>query len=559
MRKNLRKHLGVGALLLGAFALVGCDAIPDSGPVNPGLTNLQQSEQQVLFAPPGPVAGASPEDIARGFISAAASNVNDYATAREFLTPEYSLQWDPYTEALIDEGPRDYEQESDTVGEMSLPAVAAVNEHGELTPIPPGPDTNVRYEFEQIDGEWRISSAPTGIVIDKATFTAAWSPHQVYFIGPEGQLVPETRWFLSRTSTATQILSELIAGPSEHMIDVLTSAFPADLGLTDNSVPVVDGSARIEVSAELRNAESSVKEDVVRQIAASLQAVPGVSEFDLISDGELVAEETVGRPNESPINAETQGTAVLQNGEFGLITASEVEPLGDLGETVADLNPRAVTLSRELDAAVVQAADGISWASNGDLLKIEGAPQQLEPSLDPFGNVWTYSVENPDTLLMIEPGVRVVEVDAPWLADLDLATVRVSPDGSRVAALIEDGDNMSTVRIAGIVRDEDGVPTHTTESAPPQLWVSGTPIDFDWVDESRFVTLTSTGAGSKVTIGWKGSFPTEQGSVPGGVSVSSGGSRTSIRVLDNSGNLYAPQGNGWQTQATDVEMLAKRG
>ena len=555
---TLRRSLATLALLLAAVGLVACDAIPASGPVTPGLTDLQQSEQQVLFAPTGPVAGASQEDVVRGFVSAASAATNDYAIAREFLTPEYSLQWDPYSEALIDDGPRRYEQESDRVGEMSIPAVASVSDRGELTPVPPGPNTDVRYEFEQVDGEWRISSAPTGIVIDKSTFTAAWSAHQIYFIGPEGRLVPETRWFLSRASTATQIITELVAGPSEQMLDVLYSAFPAEVSLANNSVPVIDGKARIEVTAELAEASDAVQDDVVRQISASLQAVPGVSEFDLTSSGTLIDEAAVGRTEDSPITTETQGTAVLQDGEFGLITASEVDPIGDLGNTIVSLNPTSVTLSTELDTAVVQASDGITWVSNGSSLKIEGTPRQLEPSLDPFGNVWTYSPENPDTLFVTIPGVQVIEIDAPWLEGINPSAVRVSPDGSRVGAFVPDGQNSSTVVTAGIIRDEDGLPSHTTDTAAPQLWVNGTPLDFDWIDESRFVTLTGTDAGSKVTIGSKGSFPSEAGTVPDGINLSSGGSRTSLRVLDSHGDLYAPQGSGWQQQASGIDLLAKR-
>ena len=554
---RLRRPLATAALVLAALGLTGCDAIPDSGPVTPGLTDLQQSEQQVLFAPTGPVSGASTEDIVRGFMSAASSATNDYEIARDFLTPEYALQWDPYAEALIDDGSRSFTQDGASVGEMSVNAVASVNNRGELMPLKPGPDTEVRYELEQVEGEWRISSAPTGIVIDKSTFTAAWSAHQVYYLGPEGRLVPETRWFLSRASTATQIVTELIDGPGEQMLDVLFSAFPADVALANNSVPVIDGRARVELTPELAAAEESVQDNVERQISASLQAVPGVSEFELVSSGSLIAEGPVSRPDDSPVTTEGQATAVLQEGKFGLITGSEIEPIGDLGNTIVGLGPRAVTLSTELEAAAVLTPEGVSWAAGEDVVAIEAASQQLAPSLDPFGNVWMYSPVNAGVITVMMPGEQVVEVDAPWLADLNPNAVRVSPDGARIAALVASGSD-SEVRIAGIVRDEDGIPVSTTKTAPAHLWVNGRPLDFDWLDQSRFATLTDAGTGSKVTIGWKGSFPSEAGTVTNGVSLASGGSRTSLRVLDSSGELYAPQGSGWQRQASGVELLAKR-
>src|SRR5690606_10418788 len=201
-----------------------------------------------------------------------------------------------------------------------------------------------------------------------------------------------------------------------------------------NSVPVIDGTARIELTAEMHDAEDEVIEDVVRQVAASLQAVSGVSDFELVSEGTIIAAAPVGRPEaENPIGTDTQAAAVIQDGEFGLIASSQVTPIEDLGSTIVELDPIAVTLAGDQESAVVQASDGISYASNGDLLKIEGTPGQLEPSLDPFGNVWTYSRENPGTLLVVAPGEQVSVVDAPWLEGLDPAAVRISPEGARVA------------------------------------------------------------------------------------------------------------------------------
>ena len=116
--------------------------------------------------------------------------------------------------------------------------------------------------------------------------------------------------------------------------------------------------------------------------------------------------------------------------------------------------------------------------------------------------------------------------------------------------------------VAGIIRDEDGVPVGLTETAPVQLWDPGAPIDLDWIGDTRFATLTETGllgGSGKVMIGEVGRFPVESGAVAGGSSISGGGSRALLRVLDDQDRMFAPQGAGWQQQLTDVEMLAKVG
>ncbi|MFA7499009.1 MAG: hypothetical protein WCY76_10045, partial [Leucobacter sp.] len=65
-----RSRLGVTALLgLSALlAVAGCSAVPSTGPVHPGPSDLHQAEQLVQFNPLGPVVDSTKEDIVRGFV-----------------------------------------------------------------------------------------------------------------------------------------------------------------------------------------------------------------------------------------------------------------------------------------------------------------------------------------------------------------------------------------------------------------------------------------------------------------------------------------------------------
>lgn len=549
----------LAAVAIAAFGLTACQAIPDSGPVQGGLSDLLQSEQQVLFAPSGPVAGSSQEDIVRGFVIAASSSADDYATAREFLSPDYARQWDPYSEVLVDEGQRQYHTVGDDVGVLELPAVASVTQNGELSPVPPGPETEVRFEFEKVDDEWRISSAPNGIILDRSTFQVAWTAHSVYFISGPDRLVPETRWFVNSASTATQILAELLAGPGEDRQGVVHTGFPAGTSLTTSSVPVIDGTARIDLSSEVLDIEAGEQDEIERQVAASLQSVQGLTSFELFADGALIAEGNVGIDDEGPVGSEEQGAAALQDGELGLLVGGEVEPLEDLSERVSAQDPRAISLAYDLSGAATVNGNEVAWVTADDTIVIGASDGTLGPSVDLFGRVWTYSKSNPEQITVTTPGVGVAQFDAPWLEERTPIAIRVSPQGSRIAALVSAGGGRSEVLVAGVIRDRNGVPTGLTEAASPQLWVAGEPVDLDWVDELRYAVLTESGSTAKVTVGWKGSFPSEAGSVPGGAQISSGGSRSMLRVLDDNGDVFAPQGSGWQRQASDVEVLAKRG
>lgn len=559
LRSSSRLSRVLAGVAITALGLTACQAIPDSGPVEAGLPNLLQTEQPVLFSPNGPVVGASQEDIVRGFLTAGSSSTDDYAIAREFLTPDYAHQWDPYSEVLVDEGARPYHSIGEEVGVLELPAIASVAKNGRLSPVPPGPETEVRFEFEKVGGEWRIASAPTGIILDRSTFEAAWAPHSVYFISGPDRLVPETRWFVNSAGTATQIIAELLAGPDEERQGVVRTGFPAGTSLTSSSVPVINGTARIDLSNEMVGIEPGSRKEIERQVAASLQSVQGLTSFELYADGSLIAEGPVGIDDEGPIGSEEQGAAALQNGELGLLVGGEVQPFEGLSEEVNAQRPRAISLAYDLDGAATLNGRELAWVTEDETVVIGDSSGMLGPSVDLVGRVWTYSSRNPGSLTVTTPGVGVVEFKAPWLEGRTPVAVRVSPQGSRIAALVSAGDGTSEVLMAGVIRDGNGVPTAVTENAEVQLWSEGEPIDLDWVDELRFAVLTRTDSTSKVTVGWKGSFPSDAGSVPGGTQISSGGNRLMLRVLDRKGDVFAPQGSGWQRQASDVQVLAKRG
>ncbi|MGK0722229.1 GerMN domain-containing protein [Leucobacter sp. W1478] len=563
-RRQIHQGMRLRALattLLVCVGLVGCQGIPSSGPVHEGLERLSQADQPVQFNPGGPAQGASQEDIVRGFVSAAASSADDYATAREFLAPEYSDDWDPSLGVLVDEGTQQYREAEENVGVLSLSAIASVDGRGSLQPVGPGAATEVRFEFAEIGGEWRITSAPAGIILDKSTFAAVWTPLQLYFLSADNRLVSDTRWFLNRATISTQVVGELLEGPTEQMIEVVRSAIPAGTVLAAGAVPVVDGTARIDLSAELLDADAATMELVKRQLGASLQSVPNVARFELLVNSSLIESGTVIAADTTSPTAENLYVAGLKDGEFGPISAGDVTVLPGIGARIAQLEPSAVTLAPDRGSAAVLHQGAVSWVSPDDQVVVDVRGDLIAPSLDRFGHVWTYSSAAPGEMLVTKPGERSTLLQMPWLGGRVPVAVRVAQGGNRIAVLVVDAasPDQSKVLVAGISRDESGVPVALTDIANTELWVPGTPVDLDWIDDERFAAVTRAGASGKVTQGVLGQFAVESGVVPGAVSLSGGGNRSLLRVLDDDGRLYAPQGSGWQRQLDGIALVAKVG
>ena len=556
--RGLRGVRGLAVLAVAAVALTACQSIPASGPVREGLANFDQADQPVQFNPDGPAIGASQEEIVRGFVRAASSSSDDFAIAREFLAPAYSTEWDPSFGVFIDEGEQSFREAEGDVGVLSLRGLATVDEHGTLAPVQPGPATEARFELVQVQGEWRIASAPAGTILDKSTFTAVWSSRQVYFLSPDNRLVSESRWFLNRATLSTQIVGGLLDGPSADMTGALRSAFPSGTTLVANSVPVVDGAAQIDLSVELLSADEATMDLIMRQLASSLQSVPGVSRFQLSADGVVVGVASVSAPEESSLGTERFGTVVLKAGVLGEITGGEIAELPEIGDRIAALNPTAVSLSLDHTSAAVLSSSGISWVSDDAQVQIDLRPGLIEPSFDGFGYIWSYASSAPGEILVTRPGESQLLLQMPWLAGRVPVAVRVSKQGTRIAILVADGDQ-SAVLVAGIVRDAEGRPSALAATATTQLWVTGAPIDLDWVDDQRFAALTRAGSAGRITVGAPGQFATDSGTVSDAVSVSGGGSRAMLRVLSAEGRMFAPQGVGWQRQDEGIALIAKTG
>ena len=559
-KRRIRRmsRAGLGFALVATLTLSACAAIPGSGAVQPGLTDINQAEQALQFSAFGPSAGATPEELVRGFITAARSPIDDYSVAREYLTPEYADQWDPYFGVLVWEGSRPFRQDGDAAGMLMLSVVAEVDPEGRLLLTEAGESTELRFEFTRVGDEWRISSAPAGVILDRATFDAIWSQHQVNFLGAGDRLVPDTRWFLSRAALSTEIVNALLAGPSERFELVARSGFPEGTSLTKNAVTVEDGLARVDIKGEGLN-NPKAQEEMLLQLQTSLQSVSGVNRIELLIDGTPVKgkPQAVAPMTPSQVGAKLAG---VQNGKFGVFTASGIEPVIGISPVVEELAGDAIALSRSKTVAAVRTKAGVHIVSQGFTAVVDNRKDALAPNVDDDLWTWSLSASAPTKMHVASASGEQHDIVIPWLDGLDVRAVGIAPGGSMIGALVDDGGK-SYVLVGGILRETDGgMPTAVTPKADIELWASGEALDFDWIDQNRFVAVTLQGSAGKVTVGGPGTFPSEQGSVPEAEEIFGGGNRAQIRVLTQNGELFAPQGaSGWQRVAADVEVIAKRG
>jgi len=273
----MRRRVVAASVAVVALLLSGCASIPSTGPVQAGDPAPADAANDVDILVPGPAEGASQTDILEGFITAALSPRNNYQVAREFLTTEFADEWQADAGATIDVlADRELVAVDDTTMRVDATPAAALLENGQYeepdvrTPIP------LPYRFEQVDGEWRISSAPTGILIDQIGFTQVFREYPLYFLDPTfAYFVPDVRWFSGPESAQTSIVQAILAGPAEWLAPGVVSAFPEGVELDPAAVPVSGGVASVSLVGAAFEDLSTVQR-MEAQLDASLVGVRNI-------------------------------------------------------------------------------------------------------------------------------------------------------------------------------------------------------------------------------------------------------------------------------------------
>jgi hypothetical protein len=548
------------------IVLTACQqSIPREGSVNVGLTDVTTVEQPVIFTPSGPSAGASPEAIVRGFVNAASSAADNYGIARSFLTPTFGAAWNPRAGAIIDEKTRTLSAVGNNRVEITIAPTATVDERGVVTLSPPARNETLSYTLEQVGGEWRIAAAPAGIVLDRATFSLVFNQHTLFFVQPLTQtLVPDVRWFAVGATTATEVVTELLAGPSAQLAGgVVTSGFPDGTVLAADSVPVVDGVARIDLNPQVASVTGAALTQIEKQLSATLRSVEGVTSASLTVEQSPFARIDVQRgqvidyPEVSPL-------PVVQLGaELGELSGVTLISLGVWVRAVVAADPSEVIIRDGNRAAVMLSSQGISWVDDQSIVTlIDGRSGLASPTLDRQDFVWSAQTTLPSQVRVRKLGGAPVDLITPWQAADEIVALRISRDGTRLAALVRSGDSTNsraTVQIAGVIRDENATPVALTEAAIV-AWPDGEARDIDWLNESQVAVATQPPSGNvRVNGVGLGLFVVEGGTSPDIVTISGANTRAEMRAYSSDGLVKAPQGVTWRKVVNNITLLAKRG
>ena len=485
----------VAVALVLAMGLAGCVTIPTSGPVEQVAPRGADSDVLPQVTPSGPREGAAALETARGYVTAMRAFPVSTEVAREFLTAEATERWVPGRRTIVYSSLTTVQRDRNTV-EMRTRDTVTLSARGTYRPDPSGRQERVRtLQLELTDEGWRIAALPDALLVSAGFFEQYYRPFDLYFFTATAPaLVADRVWLPLGDELATRLVSGLLAGPTRWLRGRAVTALSAsaDVGV---SVPVrADGVADVQLGQEAVGLSATQRQLWSAQLVWTLRQVSGLVGVRVLVDG--VPLEVPGAEPVQDVTAwaeyDPSGPSFrallfgIRRGRVVQVDSAEVTPVdGWSGSRRADL--AEVTVERQLnrvagiDAPGETLLAGPYLAGRKDVEPWYRSDGRLsDPQWDRTGQLWVLergaSGAGSSRLVVGDRG-RSRPVPAGGLRAAGIRSIAVSPDGARLAALVDRWDGRywggsrgapsrgPVLVVAAIVRGQDGRTVRRIEQA----------------------------------------------------------------------------------------------
>ena len=478
----------VSLLALASLMLVGCVTIPDTGPITAAEPTQVPERNAVEFIPKPPAQDATPEAVILGFLFAGVSPDDDYGVARQYLTDAAASTWDPAAAVHVRTGQPQVSLTGETTGEVALTLSSRVDGRGVMHQDA-GTTTLLSFDMTRVEGQWRLSSVPDGIVVSSYHFEQLFRSIAVKWFTPDGEhLVPDLRWFLDDTATLTaRVVHALLDGPATWLQSSVISAAAPGSEVVGSIADRPGGGISVTLSSSRPAAVTS--QELARfamQVQRSL-AGTGTGAVEVLVDG-VEGVRGLSSEAEVPVSESLWPRPLLFAGGELRVAETGGAVITGMGELLTELGARSYAL-RPGDSTSRNGA----VEAGGDIFTIvDGGAEQIasgtatDPSVDRYGTVWWVDDAAEQAVhRWFEGTSEVLPVD---LADERVTAVQVSPEGSRLA-LVTSAQGMTTVRLFGIVRAADAAISLVL--GPEIVPTGGRTVDIVWnsLDSLALVTV----------------------------------------------------------------------
>lgn len=492
--------LTASVAVLGLVA--ACTTVPgDSTPQAIRSFTPAQSEIEV----PEPVPGREPDLLLRDFFTASAKPSQNHQAARSFLSPEAASHWDNQSSTFILDRIDLNANSGATADHISYvvrgTVVGNLGTGGVYTPE--NADYEATIELSKVGGEWRITSLPAGVILERVELRNNYQPHELYFLDPTGKfLVRDRRWvYNGQPSVGSALLSLMVEGPQRSLAPGVVNEVPQGAvfsGMKDGAYTFLGFG---DLNAEQRHRFAA---QVVWTLARAGVSGPYRITLDgvpLESEGSGLSVEDVAEFNPNSGVGALAPLYALSNGQLYVVSSDRVElASGVWGGEDARLESADISANGEVVAAVQTNGEGEQKKStlllgslNGEAATALEGRTMSRPTLEHNASaLWT--VLDGSTIARISRSTTTgelsqVEVDKEAFEDEAegaISVLRLSPSGVRVAMIID-----GRVYIGTISRPAPGERkiTNLIQLAPV---IANTAVTLDWQNDGSLLVGTSS-------------------------------------------------------------------
>lgn len=485
------------AAALGVLLVGGCGSIPTSGPVTRVADDKASVGSTVRYAPALPVPGASPQEIVLGYIDAMLAFPVSSGTASAFLTPSAAKSWRPldgvrvYSRPSVSAPVADRSTDVDggeetgdrVVVRMSSSQVARLDQQGRYTRM--SGDSDLTYGLQQVDGEWRIATPQSGMLVSSKYFGDYFRPFDIFmFDKPGRRLIPVPVYLAAGDQLATSLVASLARGLPD---DQATRTYVPKLSTLRPSVPISGGVADVQFDEEFRTTSESTRDHLSAQIIWTLRQVPGIEGVRL-SGGATVLTRN-GLPVQ-PIGSWGAFGPSTSGAHAYAISDDKVVQLDD--DRIAPLTGQwgkdargavRIAVSDSGVAGVLAGRSSVRVTNRaGTTPRTFSGNQLVTPRWDRDGALWLVDRVGGATRVRLVNDDVITTLPIGALAGRNVTTFTLSPGGSRYAVTADGGIYVGQIERSGenqVVRLADPQPLAVDAATPSSaVWVTDTQLAY---------------------------------------------------------------------------------
>lgn len=492
--------VALGTVLL---AISGCTGVPASSAPQT-IKPVPLGDDNGLPAI-SPAAGIAPRELVQDFLRVNSIEPGRHTSARTFLTDAARSRWSDTSATIIDgEVVGTYRDGKPVVVRGRI--VGTLNASGVYTPslqgIGDGGDSAVfEYRVKQVGGQYRIDSLRKGLLLTTDQFQRAYEQHALYFYDLDGRyLVPDQRWSgLEGTALEQWLVTQLAAGPRPDLQTAVNSdTLPTQA--TSRTVSVKQGNI---TSVEIRGArqlDSAARNQLAAQVSYTLNDAVAGGPLQITDSGTHVI---VPATNNAEFTVTSFDTATgpstpradvyyLRNGKVISDTGSALA--GPVNNGTYFLN--SVGLERTGSSATLNVA-GVVGTGAAERLVVGTQRTGLHPTsllgsmsrpawVPGSSEVWVgvgrrlYRTTVGGDGKPTKPQTITVPSTA---AGEQIVSLRVSPEGSRVAMVLASVNGAKQLFLGTVVRSAGQVRIDTLTPVSPidvivtdVAWIGSPPI-----------------------------------------------------------------------------------